>query len=159
MKRNILITGFDNALTESVAKEIADALSLYYLSLPDLTLYYANRPSKAVVLKEGGNKLYEKYVNIAVKDAVEFESMVAAADFTDLKMSHIYALKDTALVIFLGESYKTLKKHGVKISENVANYSRYKYKYGYDIYVNADAVGRKNLATRIMDGITRYYGG
>ena len=86
MKRNILITGFDNKLTENVARELADCLSLYYLSIPDLTLYYANRASKEVVLKEGGNKLYEKYVNIAVKDAVEFESMVAAADFTDLPM-------------------------------------------------------------------------
>ena len=89
MKRNILITGFDNKLTENVARELADCLSLYYLSIPDLTLYYANRASKEVVLKEGGNKLYEKYVNIAVKDAVEFESMVAAADFTDLKLTHI----------------------------------------------------------------------
>lgn len=41
MKRNILITGFDNKLTENVARELADCLSLYYLSIPDLTLYYA----------------------------------------------------------------------------------------------------------------------
>ena len=48
MKRNILITGFDNKLTENVARELADCLSLYYLSIPDLTLYYANRASKEI---------------------------------------------------------------------------------------------------------------
>ena len=150
MKRNILITGFDNKLTENVARELADCLSLYYLSIPDLTLYYANRASKEVVLKEGGNKLYEKYVNIAVKDAVEFESMVAAADFTDLKLT---------LIVFLGESFTTLQKHGVKILKDVANHSRYKYKYGYDVYVNADAVRKKDLTEVILKEITSYYGG
>ena len=154
MKRNILITGFDNKLTENVARELADCLSLYYLSIPDLTLYYANRASK-----EGGNKLYEKYVNIAVKDAVEFESMVAAADFTDLKLTHIKALEDTALIVFLGESFTTLQKHGVKILKDVANHSRYKYKYGYDVYVNADAVRKKDLTEVILKEITSYYGG
>ena len=159
MKRNILITGFDNKLTENVARELADCLSLYYLSIPDLTLYYANRASKEVVLKEGGNKLYEKYVNIAVKDAVEFESMVAAADFTDLKLTHIKALEDTTLIVFLGESFTTLQKHGVKILKDVANHSRYKYKYGYDVYVNADAVRKKDLTEVILKEITSYYGG
>ena len=129
------------------------------LSIPDLTLYYANRASKEVVLKEGGNKLYEKYVNIAVKDAVEFESMVAAADFTDLKLTHIKALEDTALIVFLGESFTTLQKHGVKILKDVANHSRYKYKYGYDVYVNADAVRKKDLTEVILKEITSYYGG
>ena len=153
MKRNILITGFDNKLTENVARELADCLSLYYLSIPDLTLYYANRATKEVVLKEGGNKLYEKYVNIAVKDAVEFE------DFTDLKLTHIKALEDTALIVFLGESFTTLQKHGVKILKDVANHSRYKYKYGYDVYVNADAVRKKDLTEVILKEITSYYGG
>ena len=143
MKRNILITGFDNKLTENVARELADCLSLYYLSIPDLTLYYANRASK----------------NIAVKDAVEFESMVAAADFTDLKLTHIKALEDTALIVFLGESFTTLQKHGVKILKDVANHSRYKYKYGYDVYVNADAVRKKDLTEVILKEITSYYGG
>lgn len=159
MKRNIIITGFDVSLSETVAREIADGLNLYYLSIPDLTLYYANRASKAVVLKEGGNKLYDKYVNIAVKDALEFESMVAAGDFIDFKVAHLDALKETALIVFLGESHTTLTKRGVKIPEGVANYSRYKYKYGYDIFVNADAIGRKKLNETILQAITSYYGG
>ncbi len=159
MKRNIIITGFDVSLSEAVAREIADGLNLYYLSIPDLTLYYANRESKAVVLKEGGNKLYDKYVNIAVKDAMEFESMVAAGDFIDFKVSHLEALKETALIVFLGESHGTLTKRGVKIPEGVANYSRYKYKYGYDIFINADSISRKKLNETILQAITSYYGG
>ena len=85
--------------------------------------------------------------------------MVAAADFTDLKLTHIKALEDTALIVFLGESFTTLQKHGVKILKDVANHSRYKYKYGYDVYVNADAVRKKDLTEVILEEITSYYGG
>lgn len=159
MKRNIMITGFDDKLIENVARSLADNLSLYYLSIPELTLYYANRPDKAAVLKEGGIKLYEKYVNIAVKDAVEFESMVAAGDFKDFKTSHLESLKDTALIIFLGESYSSLMRRGVNITKDVANYSRYKYKYGYDIYIKADGMGKYKIIDMITKAITSYYGG
>ena len=85
--------------------------------------------------------------------------MVAALDFTDLKLTHIKALEDTALIIFLGESYSPLQKHGVKISKDIANHSRYKYKYGYDVFVNADAVRKKDLTEFILKEITSYYGG
>lgn len=159
MKRNIIITGFDVKLSEAVAREIADGLNLYYLSIPDLTLYYANRASKEVVLKEGGNKLYDKYVNIAVKDALEFESMVAAGDFVDFKVTHLAALKETALIVFLGESHGTLMRHGVNITEDVANYSKYKYKYGYDIYMNVDTIKKSKLTDSVLNEISVYYGG
>lgn len=47
----------------------------------------------------------------------------------------------------------------MKILKDVANHSRYKYKYGYDVYVNADAVRKKDLTEVILKEITSYYGG
>jgi Glutamate 5-kinase len=150
MKRNILITGFDTQLNEAVAREIADGLGLYYLSLPELILYYANRSSKEIVIKEGGKLLYEKYVNIAVKDAVEFESMVAAGSFSDFGTKHLQSLKETALIVFLGEAYSSLSRRGIKISADIANRSRYKYKYGYDVFINVDTVKKAELTSEVL---------
>ena len=91
---------------------------------------------------------------------IDYDGIIPyAADFTDLKLTHIKALEDTALIVFLGESFTTLQKHGVKILKDVANHSRYKYKYGYDVYVNADAVRKKDLTEVILKEITSYYGG
>lgn len=159
MKRNIIITGFDLKLSDKVAKDVADRLSMFYLSFADLALYHANRKTAEEVYEEGGSALYQKFFSMAVNDALEYDNMVGSVDFLDINGHQLDALKETALVVFLGKPVSSLKNNGILCLDDSANYSRYRYKNSYDIYVNADKTRAKELEKIILDRIYLYFGG
>lgn len=159
MKRNIIITGFDEKLSESIACALADRLSMYYLSVGALALYHANRETREMIIAEGGTYQYEKFFDAAIKDALEFEGTVGAVDFADLNPRQIEDLKKNSFIIFIGFSYSALVKRGIEIKESLCNFSRYKYKNVYDLFLYGDAAAKEKPIQKILDGITSYYGG
>lgn len=159
MKKNIAIIGWNSGLNDEVAMALAGRLEMYYLSLAELTCYHACRPSKQIILKEGGFELYNKFYRRAVIDAIDFDSTVISASVVEIKPEWLIQLKEYACIVFLNETRNELLQSGIDLSNIDVSYSRQRFQKYYDIFIKTESNSTTQLIETIFAEIENLYGG
>lgn len=134
MKKNIAFIGCDLKLCDEAAQKFSDCTDRYFLSIEGLCCYYACKPSKQDVVNLLGIDLFNKFFAKAISDAIEYENTTLSINVLDMDILWLEKLKQSAVMILLGNSKAEL----LKLGADKQGYVRQRYKKFYDIYINAD---------------------